>query len=121
MPSILYCEDDQGVNKIFSLWFNNRFPDYTLVPTISVGEALGAARPIIGGISLVLTDGYLGYQSGKDEYGWDLAAKLRKMGYQGPIAYIGGTDIPEGKSVLFTDIVGKYFLKVKEYLENALK
>ena len=106
MPkTFLFCEDDPGIRDSFTNVLRRRFhePEYKIIPTSTLDEALCLAdREIFeGNLVLVQTDGDLGPRSAGD--GFQLAQRLRGIGYTGPIIYDGSTKIPAECQSLFSD------------------
>ena len=58
---------------------------------------------LIKNVKLIMTDGILSGQM----KGWDLAEKIKSIGYNGPIIYTGASSIPIDKQSLFSETFPK--------------
>ena len=89
MATILYVEDYPGILEAVQDIFRFRYPDNTLLTARSVEKALAILPEDVNSLKAVFTDGNL-----INSFGWNLAKKLRKKGYTGPIYYTGNARIP---------------------------
>ena len=115
MKAVLYCEDNQGVREAIAENLEMRWPQARIITADTLFSALDRAKENKN-LELVITDGDL-----PDGKGWDLASQLRGQGYSGPIIYLGGTNIPDDKEDLFSDICQKgehesFIATVRKYL-----
>ena len=91
MKYVLFCEDNPICNKYGCKGISEKFPEHEVISTCAGENSLERVASCIDDLKLVLTDGQLA----GDMKGWDLARKLRAMGYKGPIVYIGLSPVPE--------------------------
>lgn len=102
MKNILYCEDDRLVRDSVVAFIKAHFSNINFLVATDIASVFDK-NVRIDQLDVVMTDGILGYP----DYGWDIAEKLRERGYNGPIVYVGGADIPADKIGYFSDVVGK--------------
>lgn len=119
MKKILYCEDHKLINETVSAILEKKLPDYTLISTFSLKDALEKAE-LFDSFALVITDGKLGTSDCKD-FGWNLVKQLKEKGYKGPAIYVGLTPLFGEIKDLFDDIVPKEDVEklidvIKKYL-----
>ena len=107
MPSILLVEDDLIQRLRMRQLFNKALPDYDILDSATLENALDIARPVISDLRVVFTDGQLDREGGGRDYGWEFAEYLQGDGYKGPVVYVSNTPIPEGKQDLFSRVIPK--------------
>ena len=110
---VLYCEDDNEVQQEISEILNDELKPCKVVAAASLEEAIKKATPIINSIRCVITDGKLGNES----CGWDVAEKLKSLGYNGTIVYCGTTALPEDKRHFFSCSMNKVAIGRKSMLD----
>lgn len=115
MKYVLFCEDDPTYNKPGCEGISEKFPEYEVISTYSGEDSIDRVASCLDDLKLVLTDGQLA----GDMKGWDLARELRKMGYKGPIVYIGISAVPDDiEPKLFTVFSEKRLGTPRDLKEN---
>jgi len=99
METVIVCEDYIHINNFYCMAIKKMKTDYAILSTDSTEKTLEQLAGSVDHLKLAIIDGKLNGTS----MGWDLAEKLREMGYQGPIVYIGTTEVPADKKQFFTE------------------
>jgi len=103
MNKILYCEDMPVYAEMRCTILKELLPAFELILTDSAEQGIEQIAQSIPDVKFVITDGQLlGPMKG-----WDLAEKLRTVGYTGPIIYHGDSRVPADKQGLFTELFFK--------------